>query len=89
MADTVKSTADTISNGFLPYLSAAAPAIIAPTKHPTRAVVMATPCIKGDSLMLKYNGGGHKAVGTCQFSNENMDSELPKMLNELCMLANE
>ena len=41
------------------------------------------------ALMLKYNGGGHKAVGTCQFSNENMDSELPKMLNELCMLANE
>ena len=41
------------------------------------------------ALMLKYNGGGHKAVGTCQFSDENMESELPKMLNELCMLANE
>ena len=40
------------------------------------------------SLMLKYNGGGHKAVGTCQFSNENMDTELPKMLAELCALAN-
>lgn len=35
------------------------------------------------SLMLKYNGGGHKAVGTCQFSNENMDVELDKMLKEL------
>lgn len=35
------------------------------------------------SLMLKYGGGGHKAVGTCQFSNENMDTELPKMLDEL------
>ncbi len=34
-------------------------------------------------LMLKYGGGGHKAVGTCQFSDENMDSELPEMLNEL------
>ena len=34
------------------------------------------------SLMLKYGGGGHKAVGTCQFSNENMDTELPKMLDE-------
>lgn len=35
------------------------------------------------SLMLKYNGGGHKAVGTCQFSEENMEIELPKMLEEL------
>ncbi len=40
------------------------------------------------SLMLKYNGGGHKKVGTCQFSNENMDTELAKMLAELCELAN-
>ena len=40
------------------------------------------------SLMLKYNGGGHKKVGTCQFSDENMDSDLPKMLAELCDLAN-
>lgn len=40
------------------------------------------------SLMLKYNGGGHKKVGTCQFSDENMATELPKMLEELCALAN-
>jgi len=40
------------------------------------------------SLMLKYGGGGHKKVGTCQFSNENMDAELPKMLAELCTMAN-
>lgn len=40
------------------------------------------------SLMLKYNGGGHKKVGTCQFSDETMESELPKMLAELCELAN-
>lgn len=40
------------------------------------------------SLMLKYNGGGHKAVGTCQFSDETMAEELPKMLRELCDLAN-
>ncbi len=38
------------------------------------------------SLMLKYNGGGHKAVGTCQFSNENMETELDKMLTELVEL---
>ncbi len=38
------------------------------------------------SLMLKYNGGGHKAVGTCQFSEENMEQDLPKMLEELVTL---
>lgn len=40
------------------------------------------------SLMLKYNGGGHKAVGTCQFTADNMDTDLPKMLEELCAMAN-
>ena len=40
------------------------------------------------SLMLKYNGGGHKKVGTCQFSNDTMGTELPKMLEELAALAN-
>lgn len=40
------------------------------------------------SLMLKYGGGGHAKVGTCQFSNENMETDLPKMLNELKSLAN-
>lgn len=40
------------------------------------------------SLMLKYNGGGHRKVGTCQFTDENMETELPKMLEELCELAN-
>jgi oligoribonuclease NrnB/cAMP/cGMP phosphodiesterase (DHH superfamily) len=33
-------------------------------------------------LMLKYGGGGHKAVGTCQFTDENV-GDLDKMLNEL------
>ena len=40
------------------------------------------------SLMLKYNGGGHKKVGTCQFTNENMAEKLPMMLGELCEQAN-
>lgn len=40
------------------------------------------------SLMLKYNGGGHKKVGTCQFTDDNMDTDLPKMLEELCAMAN-
>ncbi len=41
------------------------------------------------SLMLKYNGGGHRKVGTCQFTDENMDTDLPKMLEELCQMANQ
>ena len=40
------------------------------------------------SLMLKYNGGGHKKVGTCQFSNEDMEEQLPRMIAELCSMAN-
>ena len=40
------------------------------------------------SLMLKYGGGGHHKVGTCQYSNETMAEGLPKMLAELKQLAN-
>ncbi len=39
------------------------------------------------SLMLKYGGGGHHKVGTCQFSEENMGEMLPKLLDELVELA--
>ena len=35
------------------------------------------------SLMLKYGGGGHKAVGTCQFTKENMDEKLPQLIDEI------
>ncbi|MCR5724516.1 MAG: exopolyphosphatase [Treponema sp.] len=40
------------------------------------------------SLMLKYGGGGHEKVGTCQFSDETMAEGLPKMLSELKAMAN-
>lgn len=35
------------------------------------------------SLMLKYGGGGHKAVGTCQFSDETMEEKVPQLIQEL------
>ena len=35
------------------------------------------------SLMLKYGGGGHKAVGTCQFDDETMDVKIQALLNDL------
>lgn len=52
------------------------------------SIINRTCTIDVGSLMLKYHGGGHKKVGTCQFSNENMETELPKMLGELCEMAN-
>ena len=55
IADTVNSTADTINSGLRPYLSAAAPATMAPTRQPTSAVVIATPCMSGESAIPKYN----------------------------------
>ncbi len=35
------------------------------------------------SLMLKYGGGGHKAVGTCQFSDEVMEEQVKSLLKEI------
>lgn len=37
-------------------------------------------------LMLKYGGGGHKVVGTCQFSNETMGAKVPELMNEILEL---
>lgn len=47
------------------------------------SILNRTSSIDVGSLMLKYGGGGHKAVGTCQFASETMDILLPKLLNEL------
>jgi len=35
------------------------------------------------SLMLKYGGGGHKAVGTCQVQNEDADRVLSELVDEM------
>lgn len=53
------------------------------------SILNRTSTVNVGRLMLKYGGGGHQKVGTCQFSNENMEAELPKMLSELCHLANQ
>ncbi|MFI3115753.1 MAG: exopolyphosphatase [Clostridia bacterium] len=50
------------------------------------SVLNRTSTVNVGSLMLKYNGGGHDAVGTCQFSDEEMQTGLDKMLNELIEL---
>ncbi|MDD3428495.1 MAG: exopolyphosphatase [Oscillospiraceae bacterium] len=35
------------------------------------------------ALMLKYGGGGHKVVGTCQFNSQTMEQQLPKLLADI------
>lgn len=35
------------------------------------------------ALMLKYNGGGHQVVGTCQFSDSDTAKRLPKLLADI------
>ena len=53
------------------------------------SIINKTASLDVGSLMLKYNGGGHRKVGTCQFSPDNMEAELPKLLAELAGLANQ
>ena len=47
------------------------------------SVLNRTSDIDVGSLMLKYGGGGHKAVGTCQFKDEEIEEKLPRLLDEL------
>lgn len=39
------------------------------------------------NLMLKYGGGGHKNVGTCQFADVDIAEQLPQLINELVSLS--
>ncbi|MGN0480898.1 MAG: exopolyphosphatase [Lachnospiraceae bacterium] len=52
------------------------------------SILNRTATVDVGSLMLKYNGGGHKKVGTCQFTDDSMSTELPKMLDELLAMSN-
>lgn len=51
------------------------------------SIINRTSDVNVGSLMLKYGGGGHKAVGTCQFSDETMDEKVPELLKELVELS--
>lgn len=35
------------------------------------------------AVMLKFGGGGHRVVGTCQFDNEHMDAKVPELIEEI------
>ncbi len=47
------------------------------------SVINKTSNIDVGKLMLKYGGGGHKAVGTCQFADEEMDNKIASLIDEL------
>lgn len=47
------------------------------------SVINRTSNVDVGSLMLKYGGGGHKAVGTCQFADDGMDEKVNALLAEL------
>lgn len=47
------------------------------------SIINKTSKVDVGSLMLKYGGGGHKAVGTCQFKDEEIPQKLPMLLEEL------
>lgn len=47
------------------------------------SILKRTSTVDVGKLMLKYGGGGHKAVGTCQFSEETMEEKVPQLLKEL------
>ncbi len=47
------------------------------------SILNKTATIDVGSLMLKYGGGGHKKVGTCQFTDESMVEKVSQLLEEL------
>ncbi len=50
------------------------------------SVVNRTSKVDVGALMLKYGGGGHKAVGTCQFNSQQMDDKLKALVADLLAL---
>lgn len=51
------------------------------------SILNRTSSVDVGSLMLKYGGGGHQMVGTCQFSDGTIEENLPKLLDELVSLS--
>lgn len=47
------------------------------------SILNRTAVVDVGSLMLKYGGGGHKKVGTCQFPDDKIEELLPQLLDEL------
>ncbi len=52
------------------------------------SVLNRTSPVNVGALMLKYGGGGHDVVGTCQFADDVMNEQVPQLLDELVALSN-
>jgi nanoRNase/pAp phosphatase (c-di-AMP/oligoRNAs hydrolase)/transcriptional regulator with XRE-family HTH domain len=52
------------------------------------SVLNRTSGVNVGQLMLKYGGGGHKAVGTCQFSEDDMDEKIVNLIKEIQEINN-
>lgn len=50
------------------------------------SVINRTSKIDVGKLMLKYGGGGHHVVGTCQFEDDVMDEQLKSLIDEMVEL---
>lgn len=50
------------------------------------SIINRTSKVDVGTLMLKYGGGGHHVVGTCQFSDEAMDEQVKLLIDELLEL---
>ncbi len=47
------------------------------------SVINRTSNVDVGSLMLKYGGGGHKAVGTCQFADDVMEQNIKSLIHDI------
>lgn len=52
------------------------------------SILNRTSIVNVGSLMLKYGGGGHRVVGTCQFSDESMAENVPLLIDEIVNYKN-
>lgn len=47
------------------------------------SILKRTSHVNVGKMMLKYGGGGHRAVGTCQFSEDDQDTMLEKLIDDI------
>ena len=52
------------------------------------SILNRTSIVNVGSLMLKYGGGGHRVVGTCQFSDESMAENVTLLIDEIVNYKN-
>ena len=52
------------------------------------SILNRTSIVNVGSLMLKYGGGGHRVVGTCQFSDESMAENVTLLIEEIVNYKN-